>query len=147
MQSQFNFVKVKRPPNIHSGFGTENESGDFQPGLVQAMNKLFLDNYVEKMEKGEKVKKSIWVFRKEDDIADVWESLCERLPDESSDPSTCRFVMNHSGIGPVTAQSYRDRREEINLYLTTSVMLLDLDLANIDIVCMVRSLNMCHYTI
>ena len=56
----------------------------------------------------------------------------------------CPFVMNHSGIGPITAESYRHRRETINLYLTTSVMLLGLDLSDISIVGMVRPFNMCH---
>ena len=147
VQTQFNFVKLRRPANIYGGFGLENAAGDLQPGLVQTMDRLFLDIYVEKVKKGEEVKKSIWVFRKEDDIADIYDSLCERLPDKAADPLTCCFVMNHSGIGPVTAQSYRDRRGEINLYLTTSVMLLGLDLSNIDIVGMVRPLNMCHYII
>ena len=56
-------------------------------------------------------------------------------------------MMNHSGIGPITAESYRQRRGQINLYLSTSVMLLGLDFTNIDIVGMVRPLNMCHYIV
>jgi len=147
VQTQFNFVNVRRPANIYGGFGLENAAGDLQPGLVQTLDRLFLDTYVEKVKRGEEVKKSIWVFRKEDDIADIYDSLCERLPDKAADPLTCCFVMNHSGIGPVTSQSYRDRRGQINLYLTTSCMLLGLDLSNIDIVGMVRPLNMCHYII
>ena len=70
VQTQFNFVNVKRPANIYGGFGLENAAGDLQPGLVQTMDRLFLDIYVEKVKRGEEVKKSIWVFRKEDDIAD-----------------------------------------------------------------------------
>ena len=137
IQSQFNFVRVERPPNINGSYGSENE-GEIKPGLIHTMNQLFLDIYVDKVKKGEQVKVSIWVFKKEDDIADAYDSLCERLPDQSADPRTCPFVMNHSGIGPITAESYRQRRGEITLYLSTSVMLLGLDLSDVDIIGMVR---------
>ena len=147
IQSQFNFMKVQRPANIHGSYGSENKNGEFQPGLVDTMNGLFLDKYVEKVEKGEEVKKSIWLFKNEDDIADVYDALCERLPKQSENPLTCPFVMNHSNIGPVTAESYRQRRGEINLYLSTSVMLLGLDFSDVDIVGMVRPFNMLHYVV
>ena len=134
VQSQFNFVRVERPPNCHSSYGSEDISGDLQPGLIHIMNRLFFDIYVEKTKNGEEVKTSIWVYRNEDDIADAYDSLAERLPDHAANPRTCPFVMNHSGIGPITAESYRKRRGEINLYLSTSVMLLGLDLQDVDII-------------
>ena len=147
VQNQFKFVRVQRPPNIYGSFGCETSAGGFQPGLVDLLNKLHLDNYVKKVTSGEPVKKSIWFFRNEDDIADVYDALCKRLPEQSNDPLTCPFVMNHSNIGPVTAESYRRRKDQINLYLSTSVMLLGLDLSNIDIIGIVRPLNMLHYLI
>ena len=96
------------------------------------MNRLFLDYYVEKIRKGESVKKSIWLFRNENDIADIYDALCERLPGQSEDPLRCPFVMNHRG--PITAESYRQRRGEISLYLSTSVMLLGLDFSDVAII-------------
>ena len=62
VQSQFNFVRVQRPPNIHGSYGAENKAGELQPGLLHVMNELFLDIYVEKVKSGEFVKKSIWFF-------------------------------------------------------------------------------------
>ena len=102
---------------------------------------------MEKIKNGEPVKKSIWLFRKEDDIADVYDELCERLPKQSENPLTCPFVMNHSNIGPITSESYRQRRGEISLYLSTSVMLLGLDFSDVDIIGMVRPFNMLHYVV
>ena len=145
--TQFNFVKVQRPPNINGSFGTERMDETAKPGLIHIMNRLFFDRYVEIVMNGEPVKTSIWIFRNEDDICDMYDGLCERLPDQAADPLTCPFVMNHSGIGPITAESIRERRGEINLYLTTSVMLLGLDFSDVDIVGMVRPLNMCHYLV
>ena len=78
VQSQFMFVKIKRPANIHGSFGSENSAGEFQPGLIDTLNKIFLDRYVWDMKCGVTVKKSIWFFRHEDDIADVYDELCER---------------------------------------------------------------------
>ena len=147
VQTQFNYVKVQRPPNIYGSFGSESMDGTVKPGLVHLMNRLFFDKYVEQVKNGEPVKKSIWICRNEDDICDLYDALCERLPDQAADPLTCPFVMNHSGIGPITAESIRQRREEINLYLTTSVMLLGLDFRDVDIVGMIRPLNMCHYVV
>ena len=147
IQSQFKFVRIQRPANVHGSFGSENAHGEYQPGLIDLLNQIHLDAYVKQMRNGEDVKRSIWIFRNEDDIADVYDSLCERLPEYAANPVKCPFVMNHSNIGPVTAESYRQRKNEINLYLSTSVMLLGLDFNNIDIVGMVRPLNMLHYVI
>ena len=66
------------------------------------------------------------------------------LPDQAADPLTCPFFMNHSSLGPITADKLRQRRSSINLYLATSVMLLGLDLDDIDIVGMIRPFNHCH---
>ena len=63
----------------------------------------------------------------------------------AADPLTCPFVMNHANIGPITAENYRQRRGQINLYLSTSVMLLGLNFDDIDIIGMIRPFNMCHY--
>ena len=147
IQTQHNYIKVVRPPNIYSTFGSENMDGSFKPGLMQLMNKLFFDKYVEKMLNGETVKKSIWICRNEDDICDLYDGLCEKLPDLASQPLKCPFVTNHSGVGPITAESIRNRRSEINLYITTSVMLLGLDFSDIDIIGMIRPLNHCHYLV
>ena len=147
VESQFHYVKVERPPSCNGSFGTESIDGDCKPGLIHLMNIIFFDMYVEKIKNGELVKTSIWICRNENDICDLYDGLSERLPDQAADPHTCPFVMNHSGIGPITAESIRQRRGEINLYLTTSVMLLGIDFSDVDIVGMVRPLNHCHYVV
>ena len=52
VQSQFNYVRVQRPPNIHGSYGSENSEGDFQPGLIHIMNRLFLDKQGHLLELG-----------------------------------------------------------------------------------------------
>ena len=94
---------------------------------------------------GLKVKKSIWLVRNKDEIADIFDALCERLHEQSKDALTCPFVMKHSGIGPITAESYRQRRGDTSLHLSTSVILLGLDFCYANIVGMVRPFNALHY--
>jgi hypothetical protein len=78
IQSQFNYIRVQRPGNIHGCYGSENSVGELQPGLIHTINEIFLDTYVQKIQSGAEVKKSIWLFRNENDIADVYDDLCER---------------------------------------------------------------------
>ena len=118
--------------------------GVHKPGLVQFVQEIFLDKYVDCIKNNLPVKHAIMLFKKEDDISDVNDLLCELLPDQAVDPSSCPWVVNHSSIGPVTAQSIRSRSGEISLYLTTSVMLMGLDCPDIDLVIMVRPFSMIH---
>ena len=144
VQSQFNFVRVERPPNIRGTIGTEEMGGTVKPGLAHVMKRLIFDNYVDKIRKGEPVKRSLWLCRNISDVIDLYEELAEMLPEQAADPLTCPFVKNHSSIGPITAENLRKRKSSISLYLTTSVMLLGLDLENIDIIGMIRPFNHCH---
>ena len=145
VQSQYNFVKLRRPPNQYGSYGSEDD--DSKPGLVQLLDRIYLDEYVNCIKNGQKPKKAILFFRREDDIPDVYDYICERLPDQAVDPESIPWVINHSGIGPVTAESIRKRRDSISLYLTTSVMLLGLDFHDIDVIIMVRPFNFCHYLV
>ena len=145
VQSQYNFVKLRRPPNQYGSYGSEDD--DSKPGLVQLLDRIYLDEYVNCIKNGQKPKKAILFFRREDDIPDVYDYICERLPDQVVDPESIPWVINHSGIGPVTAESIRKRRDSISLYLTTSVMLLGLDFHDIDVIIMVRPFNFCHYLV
>ena len=150
VQSQHMFVKLRRPANIYGTCGLESGDGGERtekPGTVHLLNRICLDEYERCLKSGVKPKKTIIFFRKEDDIPDVYDELCERLPEFAQNPETIPWVQNHSGIGPVTAESIRNRRDSISLYLTTSVMLLGLDFTDIDIIIMVRPFNFCHYLI
>ena len=86
VQTQFNYIRVQRPPNIYGSFGSENSAGEMQPGLIDTVITLYLNKYVEKVNNGEVVKKAILLFRNEDDIADVYDELSSRLPEHAADP-------------------------------------------------------------
>ena len=137
------YCRIERPPSIYGTYG--KTVGDvFKPGTLQVLKTCYLDKYVEDVKMGLETKRAIWFFKKEEDIADVNDFLCEALPELASDPSTCPWVVNFSGVGPVTAKSIRERSGEISLYLTTAVMMMGINLENIQIVGMVRPFSMIH---
>ena len=76
----------------------------------------------------------------------VYEYLLEKLP-QFRDPNTMPFVMNHSGTGKATTKSYRERKDDISLYVTTSKMLMGINLNEITVVIFIRPLNMLHYVL
>ena len=137
------YIRLERPPNMYGSYGVDVK-GIEKPGLIQMLRNCILDKFVEHIEAGIPPKKAIVFFKKEDDIADVNDYLCNALPEVSKDPSSCPWVVNFSGVGPATAKSISDRKEEISLYLTTSVMLMGLDLKDIEIVGMVRPFSTLH---
>ena len=53
--------------------------------------------------------------------------------------------MNHGGLGPMTSQNIIDRKNDITLFLSTSKMLMGIDIENIDVIVFVRVLSMLHY--
>ena len=143
VQSHFNFVRIERPPTIRGVSGTEEYGGKLKPGLIQLLKRVFFDKYAENIKLGLPVKKSLWLCRNASDVADLYNELCEMLPDQAANPSTCPYVMNHSAIGPITAKTIHSR-SDISLFLSTLVMLLGLDLDDIDIIVMFRPFNHCH---
>lgn len=135
--------RIERPANIYGSYG-KTVNGVLKQGLVHVMGPAYLDKYVENTRKGIPVKKAIWFFKKEEDIADINDYLCECLPDQAADPSKCPWVVNFSSVGPATALSIRSRENEITLYLSTAVMLMGIDLTDIQVIGMVRPFGTIH---
>ena len=75
VQSQFNVVRVERPPNIRGTSGIEEMDGSVKPGLAQLMKRLILDNkYMELTKLGLTVKRSLWLCRNISDVADLYDA-------------------------------------------------------------------------
>ena len=115
--------------------------------MIQVLRSCYLDRFVRDTRDGVPVKKAVWFFRKEEDIADVNDYLCEVLPEWVRNPAKCPWVVNFSAVGQATAKSIRERQGEITLYLTTAVMMMGVNLENVQIVGMVRPFSMPHYLV
>ena len=82
--------------------------------------------------------------RTEDHMLKIREELKYNLP-HLKDRMNMPFVMNHSGCGKITAENILDRRNNISLFITTTKMLLGIDISDIQIIIFVRPLNQLHY--
>ena len=119
-------------------------NGVEKAGLVQDLQNIYLDEFVSCVETKKYVKKALFMFKNEEDLADVNDWLCELLPELAEDPASCPWAVNHSSIGPATAENIRNRSGDITLFLSTSVMLMGIDCSNIDLVVMIRPFSMLH---
>ena len=75
-------------------------------------------------------------------MIEIFNFLKEALPfyDTAID---CPFVMQSSSVGPIT-QAFIDQRTDISLYISTSKMLMGINISNISVVIFLRPLNMLH---
>ena len=80
-----------------------------------------------------------------DDFEIIDEELKSRLPKcgDPDDPTPCPWVLNYSKPGEITAESIRTRND-IKLFITTSVMQMGIDEKDIDIIIMLRPFNNLH---
>ena len=137
VQAHHKFVTVRRPPNNCDLEGRIDSLGREKPGLIQVLNRIFLRKYIEDMRQKLPVKKGLILFRTEKHMLDVFEYVREQLP-EYDDLNTIPYVMNHGGLGPATTRNIISRKNEISLYLSTSKMLLGIDIEQISVIIFVR---------
>jgi len=141
VQSHYNFQIVERPPSLYQTSGKFDSSGEFHPGVEALLNILYLNRFVANPLTA---KKAMIFFRTENYLLDINDSLCDRLPNYS-DPFTQPWIQCHGGTGEITEALNYNRRNEITLFLTTTKMLMGIDLKGIEIIIFVRPLNMLHY--
>ena len=144
VQQHHKYVIVRRPPNNCDPEGKMDKFGGEKPGLLQLLKRIFLSKYIENIRQDLPVKKCLMLFRTERQMVDVLEYVQEELPafdDNASSP----FVMNHGGLGPVTTKNIISRKNDISLFLSTSKMLMGIDIEQISVIIFVRPLNMMHY--
>ena len=144
VQNHMKFVALRRPANGCGFDGIVNRSGKFCPGLSHILNTIYLKQFIGAMKTNQDVKKCIIFFRTEMQMLETYEYLLSQLP-QFKDNESIPFVMNHSINGEATEKSFVERRNDIKLFLTTSKMLMGLDLANIQIIVFVRPMNLLHH--
>ena len=119
-------------------------SGKYNPGLLKLLERIYLKHFIQGIKHGIPVKKAIIFYRTEHQMLDTQDFLQSKLP-ECTDFLTKPWVTNNSGMGKVTTEKMMERRNEITLFLSTTKMLLGVDLENISIIIFVRVLNRLHY--
>ena len=147
VQAHVKFQTVKRPPNGVGYDGEFDSSGTFKPGLGPLLNVLLLERFISDMKSGSDPKKAIVFFRTENQMMACYEYLLEQLPEFDGNKKVIPFVMNHGAVGEATDKNIVERKDEIKLFLTTSKMIMGVDLKAIQVVIFVRPMNQLQHKV
>lgn len=141
IQSHIKICAVRRPSNNFGLDGTINKHGEKSPGLMDLLGRVYLDKYIDDLEKGEPPKKCIIFCRGNGVLGAIYGRIMELTNYRYKDCRDSPFVMNHSSLLPPTEKVLADRAPEISLYLASNKMLLGIDLPDIDMVIFLRPYN------
>ena len=141
IQTHIKFSMVRRPSNNFGLDGSTNAKGEKKAGLMDLLQCVYLQMYLEDLDKGRKPKKCIIFCRGNGVLGAIYSRLMELTKYKYSDCRDSPFVMNHSCLLPPTEKVLADRAPEISLYLSSNKMLLGIDLAEIDIIIFLRPYN------
>ena len=118
IQDHIKFALVRRPSNFCGMDGDVDRLGNEKPGLISLLERIYLAKFIENTRLKIPVKKCLMLFRTENHMLGVHDFVRESLP-ELTDPACKPYMMNHGGLGPITTQSIIERRNEIDLFLST----------------------------
>ena len=147
VQGHVKFQTVRRPPNGVGYDGDFDSVGRFKPGLGPVLNILYLERFVSDVKAGSDPKKAIIFFRTEYQMLAAYEYLLEQLPEFEGNNKQIPFVMNHGAVGEATDRNIVERKDDIKLFLSTSKMIMGVDLKDIQIVIFVRPMNQLQHII
>lgn len=147
VQAHVKFQTLRRPPNGAGFDGDFSSSGSFKPGLGHMLDIIYLERFISDINKGLDPKKAIIFFRTETQLLATYEYLQERLPQFNGKNRVIPYVMNHGAVGEATDKDIVDRKDDIKLFLTTSKMIMGVDLNDIQIVIFVRPMNQLQHIV
>ena len=136
------FVRLLKPPatyNFRGQFNNTN-SDKVKSGASELLWNIYLKHFVKCIEDGTQPKKAIIYVTNLIHLMDINEFFREKLIhlDVVKNPQTCPWILNNSNAGKNTIEKIRQRSKDPNggiyLYVTTSVMLMGLDIKDISLV-------------
>ena len=133
---------IKRPPSQVDFFGNDDAKGREVPGLLHLLRRLVLDKFVEVVSNGPPYMpfhKTLVFFRNSVQMCLVHGWLMDQLGGSRLDTSP--FCMNHSQVSKSGQAILQARIGEYLLILTTSRMLLGLDVPGVRQVILVKLVN------
>ena len=145
LQSNHKITLIRRPSSQVDLLGSTTAKGEFQPGLLHLLRLLVLDRFVACVRDGRPYgpfKKCIIFFRSSEDMAQVncW------LMNETGYKlySDAPFAMTHASLSSSDEGVLQSRRSNILLFLTTSRLLLGVNIPGVNLVIMVRPPSLQH---
>ena len=141
VQTHIKFSILRRPSNNFGLDGTVNKNGVRNPGLIDLLDRVYLDHYVKDIKHGIQPKKAIIFCRGNGVLGSIYSHLMKLTQNHFKDCRDAPFVMNHSSLLPPTEKVLQERAAEISLYLSSNKMLLGIDIPDIDIIIFLRPYN------
>ena len=143
------YVRIQKPPASRGfdGIICHSTRKEVKTGSVEVLKKVYLKHFIACINAGKKPKRAIIYVRKLEHLTDLNLFLRDNLGhlEVVNNPQTCPWVINSSCAGRVTIQKIRERSADpagnIYLYVTTSVMLLGLNMMNVPIVILYSPFN------
>lgn len=141
------FVRLLKPPACHGFQGLNSRSETTKSGSSEILWNIYLKHFVKSIEEGAQPKKAIIYVKNLNHLMDINELLRDKLMhlDVVKNPQTCPWVVNSTSSGKNTIEKIRVRSKDPNgniyLYVTTTVMLMGLDIKDISFVILFSPFN------
>ena len=145
------YINLERPPTCNGFYGKLGNKGETEKyGQCHLLSRIYLNQFISDVNNDITPKKGMIFCQTLSDIMDVSDYLTRKLrstlKNRGVENKNYPWVINHSEIGHVTAEHIRKRSSngDISLYITTSVMLLGLDIRDIDVIIQFRPFPQMH---
>ena len=102
VQSHLKFSMVRRPSNNYGLDGLINKDGKKSPGLMDLLDRIYLNQYLTDLKQGKKPKRCIIFCRGNGVLGALFSRLRERTDFKYRDCRDSPFVMNHSSLLPLS---------------------------------------------
>ena len=136
------YYNVMRPPSVNKFKGCEDK-----PGIINLLKIIYLDKFVSDILGGKKPKKCIIFVQNLKEMMAISNYLTGKLKSTlNARNEMFPFVTNHSNVGEITADNirFKSKTGSISLYISTSVMLLGIDIQELDIAILLRPFHQLH---
>jgi len=131
VHSHVKFSLIPRPSNAFGFDGAENSAGNGQ-GLLQLLERIFLNNYFADKEAGRQPKKCLIFFRGFRMMMAIYSYLSERTGLRTAD--TADHVMVHADLSMATEKVIVARLNEYNIIMATTRLLLGINISDVSMV-------------
>ena len=144
LQSNHKICLIRRPSSQVDILG-DVRRGIFQPGLLHLLRLIVLDRFVACVRRGRPFgafKKCMLFFRSAQDMAEINSWLMKETGYKLN--SDAPFVMSHASLPSCDEAVIQHRRSDILLFLTTSRLLLGVNIPGVNLIIMVRPPSQQH---
>ena len=141
VQAHIKISMVRRPANNYGLEGNVNNKGVRNAGLLDLLDRIYVNHMLEDLRYGREPKKAIIFCRMGRVLGALYANMMERTGYKYKDCRDAPFVMCHSSLLPPTEAVLERRKDEYFIYYASNRMLMGVDKKDIDIVIFTQPFN------